>query len=319
MNCPNCGNEINENQKFCSKCGKQLNEDYSSLENNENIVAEIMPKAIISLVIVGLLGVFVWTGNNTSVNNSTPKTVAEDTETNENDLNSEDTEVAEEEHKYVAPKPKCLYETSDGVCFTTKTFSPTTVNYYDCTGGHSTFGVEEYPSQAFYDIGVRNCKAHYDYWVGAMKMCNDWGYKLPDEYELSSLAKDMYGTIISNELDVHTYLPDGHTINMIPIEKLNIQYKKYWNIYLEDSEKDSAFAFGRYLNQKDTKRVSISRDNWPRYDAVCVYNPNGVAKKSYAEYERQKIEEEKKKQQELLKEQEEQKNREIKYAEDNLF
>ena len=26
MNCPNCGNDVNENQKFCSKCGTEIAE-----------------------------------------------------------------------------------------------------------------------------------------------------------------------------------------------------------------------------------------------------------------------------------------------------
>jgi predicted amidophosphoribosyltransferase len=30
MNCPNCGKEVNENQKFCSHCGTKL-------KDNENI------------------------------------------------------------------------------------------------------------------------------------------------------------------------------------------------------------------------------------------------------------------------------------------
>lgn len=30
--CPNCGNQINDNEKFCSKCGNQIKQD-----NNEQM------------------------------------------------------------------------------------------------------------------------------------------------------------------------------------------------------------------------------------------------------------------------------------------
>ncbi|WP_288795754.1 zinc ribbon domain-containing protein, partial [uncultured Megamonas sp.] len=33
--CPNCGNQINDNEKFCSKCGNQIKRD--SQDNNEQM------------------------------------------------------------------------------------------------------------------------------------------------------------------------------------------------------------------------------------------------------------------------------------------
>ena len=33
--CPNCGNQINDNEKFCSKCGNQIKQD--SQDNNEQM------------------------------------------------------------------------------------------------------------------------------------------------------------------------------------------------------------------------------------------------------------------------------------------
>ena len=40
MNCPKCGNEINENQKFCSNCGIKLDE----IENQDEITTESIEK-----------------------------------------------------------------------------------------------------------------------------------------------------------------------------------------------------------------------------------------------------------------------------------
>lgn len=43
MNCPNCGNEINENQKFCTKCGAKVEENINEepiTENQENTVID---------------------------------------------------------------------------------------------------------------------------------------------------------------------------------------------------------------------------------------------------------------------------------------
>ena len=33
--CPNCGNQINDNEKFCSKCGNQIKQN--SQDNNEQM------------------------------------------------------------------------------------------------------------------------------------------------------------------------------------------------------------------------------------------------------------------------------------------
>ncbi len=40
MNCPNCGNEINENQKFCTNCGAEINGIEEKLQNSSEIPSE---------------------------------------------------------------------------------------------------------------------------------------------------------------------------------------------------------------------------------------------------------------------------------------
>lgn len=51
MKCPNCGNELNPNQKFCTKCGKEVPENIRILENVEkDRKLELQQKIIILLV-----------------------------------------------------------------------------------------------------------------------------------------------------------------------------------------------------------------------------------------------------------------------------
>lgn len=40
--------------------------------------------------------------------------------------------------------------------------------------------------------GISQCYFPHDSWAGAMKACKDWGYQLPNAYELNSLAKDIF-------------------------------------------------------------------------------------------------------------------------------
>ena len=49
MFCPNCGNEISENEKYCSQCGKPLVQDENGGEN-KNIKNKQMIKMIIPTV-----------------------------------------------------------------------------------------------------------------------------------------------------------------------------------------------------------------------------------------------------------------------------
>lgn len=45
--CPNCGNQINDNEKFCSKCGNQIKRD--SQDNNEQMKQSEKQQAIMSV------------------------------------------------------------------------------------------------------------------------------------------------------------------------------------------------------------------------------------------------------------------------------
>ena len=65
MHCPNCGNELNENQKFCSKCGANLTDDKNYLEKFRDSDSLFFPliigTAIVILLLVGSgLSVFAY-------------------------------------------------------------------------------------------------------------------------------------------------------------------------------------------------------------------------------------------------------------------
>ena len=165
MNCPKCGKELNENQKFCSECGAKIDE--SDMQEIINIKWLVISVAAIALVFGTCI---LATQNNTSANtsnNNANNEVVEDTNTDE-----ETTKYAEEpqeEQRPVAPKPNCVYETSDGVCFTTQIFE---------------FEPIKVQTQTSYE---------YNYWLGAKDACESKGYKLPNDYELRSLFGDIIG------------------------------------------------------------------------------------------------------------------------------
>jgi len=337
MNCPNCGNKVSENQKFCSHCGYNLENNQQDLSNNsEQSWSEktfgmkpnygLIFGVLFLVIIFSSLVFFVNKTNNNSYSPNLPQddqvensdmSYKDATNANKKDISEENVE----EDTYIAPKPKCKYETSNGICFTTRAFKPKPLNYYDCTGGLTTYGEKATPTQEYQKIGIRTCYEHHDYWAGAMKMCSDWGYKVPSAYELGSLAMDIYGVSISLEESVSSYLPDGHSINKVPLEKLNIWYGEMAGNYWEDTDSDEHQAYARYLgngNNHYTYRKTEPKEfmgNWsPAFSrALCVYDPHGKAKKSYAEYLRQQqIEENKKQKQHEQKEIQE-------HAEQTLF
>ena len=58
MRCKNCGNENNENAKYCNKCGEKLVfETYNKERDNKKLI--IVPAVIILLLIVVILVVIV--------------------------------------------------------------------------------------------------------------------------------------------------------------------------------------------------------------------------------------------------------------------
>lgn len=292
MHCPNCGNELDEEKKYCTNCGAKL--DGSDMPEVINI-----KWVVISIVAIALVfGTCILATQNSNpptdtINDKTNNEVVEDTTTVDD---TPEYTAEEEPQRPIAPKPKCVYETSDGVCFTTQIFKVTPMNYYDCTGGWTTYEEERLAGEEARSYGITLCKPEYDNWAGAAKMCGDWGYKLPSEADLTSLARDIFGINISNEPSQRSYCPSWKKINTAPIKALkpDATPKNFGTALWEDTEESSTLAHARriYIFENEygnpassyTQRISGSRP--PYYigtieRAVCVYDPYGVAKTKY--------------------------------------
>lgn len=298
MNCPKCGNEIGENQKFCSNCGH-------ATDNNADMPWLIQYFKEVIVVALAIFFIFVY-GALIINNNNTPvqknETVIVHTEAEgieEYDPGCGD--GLEETQQPTNLPQKCIYKTSDGICFTTKIFAPKPLNYYDCTGGSTTYNHKAYSSSEYCNMGINTCSAQHDYWAGAMKMCHDWGYKLASAEDLTSLVNDIYGVKVSGENGVSSYLQEGKNPNKAILALLGLKNTDYFSLYLwEDKEVNERYAYSRYITNFTTKRY----DGSPRalapalgYCAICVYNPYGKVKTSYDEYRRQQLKQAQEKQQ----------------------
>lgn len=290
MNCPKCGNELNENQKFCSNCGYKNSDDLiSKIFNSKEI---IIPIVSVVLILTSCIAIAVHNDTKHFDNNAITENNSNDTETEEME------EYSEEESPAVklAPKPKCIYETSDGVCFTTQIFKIEPMHYYDCTGGLTTYNRTNSAGEETRNYGINECNYMYDSWAGANKACKDWGYKLPNTEELDSLAKDIYSAIISDEPNEFTYLPPNKKVNLSPLKLLSPTYDYDKGRVLElweDLEIDATRSYSREFNighklahpaYTYTRREATFRDYYIPFrvdSSVCVYDPYGVAKKTY--------------------------------------
>ncbi len=91
MNCPKCGNEINDNQKFCSKCGANLTDDKNYLE-------KLLFYTLITGAVVVIL-LLVWGGctiyhTYREIATTNTETLTEDTEEKEEPSTNFDPEIA---------------------------------------------------------------------------------------------------------------------------------------------------------------------------------------------------------------------------------
>lgn len=57
MNCPNCGNDVIENQKFCTKCGYSVN--FNKIFEHENLEIQVLTKCAVIAVVIAIIITFV--------------------------------------------------------------------------------------------------------------------------------------------------------------------------------------------------------------------------------------------------------------------
>ena len=57
MNCPNCGNRIEENKKYCSKCGYSVN--FNKIFEHENLEIQVLTKCAVIAVVIAIIMTFV--------------------------------------------------------------------------------------------------------------------------------------------------------------------------------------------------------------------------------------------------------------------
>jgi len=274
MNCPNCGNEINENQKFCSNCGQAVG-DNANLPWIKQHFKEIIifSLAVFFLVVCGALAL-----NNNNIPAQTDKTVVADTEVAEDGgyENPEDMGCGDglEETQQLTNLPRnCIYETSDGVCFTTEVFSPKPLI-----------------------VGDKG-----NYWVGAKEACESQGYKLPSDYDLRSLFSDILSIQVKSGMNIQTTkfmtnsdIPNNYTPAQKIAPKGFHNYGTKWDdiTLWEDSDFDNDRAYMRRYSNSDTtfqyieEKIKYHFEPIPK--TICVYDPNGKPHKSFIEEQNEK-------------------------------
>ena len=221
-----------------------------------------------------------------------------------------------QEAKQSNPKRNCIYETSNGVCFTTQVFAPEPIEEID-HNNKSNFSL--------------NCTQNY--WLGAKDTCECKGYRLPNDDELRSLFSDILGIYINGGIHIKTRKYSNSTVpNNYEILKL-IAPKGFsgtgsWsNVDFWENEKfDDTRAYVRaltyYWGDQETELYfdstnSINKNN---SKAICVYNPNGYPRPSIRQQKAQEVKTMKQKFEQEKRAKEIQKQRQMdKEAENDLF
>lgn len=62
MNCIKCGNELNNNDKFCKSCGEKVNNRNNNIKGSSNEIVVILI-VIISLILLCIVGMLVFANN----------------------------------------------------------------------------------------------------------------------------------------------------------------------------------------------------------------------------------------------------------------
>ena len=203
MNCPKCGNEINENQKFCSNCGANLS---GKTENNMkafNTSNQLFYPIIGGACVLALLFAGFSFAIRTNTMTSQPTEIEE---TEEDNGKAFDSEIA---RKMQAENHNCVYVTTDYVCFTTHIFKAEPIKNFDKS-------IQE-----------------YDYWLGAKDACESKGHRLPNDDELRSLFSDILGIEVNSGIDVKSEkYSDSNIPTDFEILKKIAPKQEHDNIYL---------------------------------------------------------------------------------------
>ena len=299
MNCPNCGNEINENQKFCSFCGANLTGETNNttkLFNKNNILLYSIIGGV-CFVVLTFAGLGYATKSNTNTDTQQPTEIEENIDGD----TAFDPEIA---RKTINANNNCVYTTSDYTCFTTQAFKAEPIKEG-----------ENWQNE--------------NYWLGAKDACESKGHRLPNDEELRSLFSDIMGINIDSGMEVKTIkyadtkIQDNYDLlrQISPNGFRNYDGARKWDdvIFWEDKmfDNDTAYARNKYRSwyeYTETKQYAEGIKYDHNVHTICVYDPYGKPHKSLLEItkEKQKIakqqaeqrkkEEEKKKQEQIYNE-----------------
>ena len=239
MNCPKCGNEINNNQKFCSKCGANLTDDKNYLEkfrDSDSLFYPLIIGAIIVILLFVGIGYAIHSNTQKETATTNTETLTEDTEEKEEPSTNFDPEIARrtleeknrneeqtvdqtQEYAYMYdyddnktpinfnPR-KCLFNVK-GVCFG-HPFYVNGMSYMDCKANKDR-------------LGINSCMESNDIYASTAYVCGGTKY-MPTPDELVLLAQDLYNsTNINNLIDEENKLClwNDHACNWQRLQRNN--------------------------------------------------------------------------------------------------
>lgn len=139
---------------------------------------------------------------------------------------------------------QCIIE-ANGVCFQQMAFAPTPIS--GCPKNYEGLGNKS------------ACVSGGDYWIGAMKQCNDQGMRLPNHDELASLANYLYNTNTANSsFDGSDII--GKPLNYAEAEKLGLPTSGYFYIWAP-YEVSFTSGYHRFFTADSSERYYLPRSN----------------------------------------------------------
>lgn len=119
--CPNCGQEVEENAKFCDHCGSSLNEDLS-IETQDQKQPPKKKKSkkkwywfIILVILLLLIGLYFWTQPKSSSSSQSEESISSSSYSEEVQSSSSSLEESNEEKPLKPKKPKKEEVTGDQI------------------------------------------------------------------------------------------------------------------------------------------------------------------------------------------------------------